>query len=98
MHDKLSSLVKLGEHLGLFRNHVVHSGNIEVEVNDVSAARAMLLDKLASIAVRLPAPPAENENAPADGPAGATSPLKERIALVAGQAMVPAKVLADDAI
>jgi phage terminase small subunit len=98
MHSKIDALVRLGEHLGLFKEHVTLSGNVEVEVTDVSSARAILLDKLAAIAVRLPVPPAQNENAPADGPAGATSPLGERLALVAGRAMFPAKVLADDAI
>ena len=68
------------------------------EVTDVSSARAILLDKLAAIAVRLPVPPAQNENAPAEGPAGATSPLEERLALGAGQPMLHTKVLADDAI
>jgi len=98
MQDKFSSLVKLGEHLGLFKQHVVMNGNVEVEVTDTASARAMFLDKLASIAVRLPAPPAQNENAPAEGPAGATSPLEERLALGAGQPMLHTKVLADDAI
>ena len=64
-------------------------------MTEVGSARAMFLDKLAAIAIRLPAPSAQNENVPADGPAGATSPLEEQLALVAGQAMFPAKVLAD---
>ena len=70
MHSKIDALVRLGEHLGLFKQHVAMSGNVEVEVTEVASARAMFLDKLASIAVRLPAPPAQN-----DDPNRSISPL-----------------------
>jgi len=71
MHSKLDALVKLGEHLGLFKQHVAINGNLEVETTDRASARLILEDRLAQVAARLGA---HGNRSCADGHAGATRP------------------------
>jgi hypothetical protein len=91
MHSKLDALKKLGEHLGLFKQHVVFNGNVEVETTDRASARLILEDRLAQVAARLGA---HGNRSCADGHAGATpagdEPLDRRAGtLVEGRLAEP---------
>lgn len=46
LHDKVPALRDLARHLGLLKHEVLLSGNLELDVKDVSSAKPLLIDRL----------------------------------------------------